>query len=71
MDRVGHLIPGRVEFVISSGYELVGCYCASEHKLSGLVNLCNMLGVSDLNVFKLLVFNYDGVSRFTVTAFDV
>lgn len=71
MDHVGDFIPARVEFVVSSGYELIGCYDARVKEISGLVNVCNMLNVSDLNVFDLLVFKFDCVSRFDITAFDV
>lgn len=70
VDRVGGVLPSRLDCLVSSGHEFVGCYSGSRYELSGLVNLCNMLNVSNLNDFHMLVFTYDGLSQVIVRAFD-
>ncbi|XP_074368824.1 uncharacterized protein LOC141708896 isoform X2 [Apium graveolens] len=72
-DHVGALIPERVEFVVSSGYEFVGQYRRGVNSISdltGLQSLCNMLHVVDLNCFHLLFFTFDGHRKISVTTID-
>lgn len=63
-------LPSKVYYQVSYGYEIVGTCSDNGSHLKGLVNICNMLNIPKLNDLNMLVFKYDGVSRFRITAFD-
>lgn len=69
LQTVGGSIPSRVYYQVSSGHELVGSFSKSSCICEGLLSICHMLDVENLNGLYLLVFTYDGVSRFFVRAF--
>ncbi|KAK1375385.1 hypothetical protein POM88_031578 [Heracleum sosnowskyi] len=70
VDRVGDLVPDKLELVVSSGQQLVAHFKRKDCEISGLASLCNMLSFRYLNQFHILHFNYVLGNRFNVTAFD-
>ena len=69
MDRVGFTIPSCLEYVVKGGEVFVGSYTRERSAISGMANFCKFLGNPHLNCFSLLVFTFDGCSRFEITAF--
>ncbi|WOG81861.1 hypothetical protein DCAR_0101015 [Daucus carota subsp. sativus] len=69
VDRVGFTIPSCLEYVVKGGEVFVGSYTRERSAISGMANFCKFLGNPHLNCFSLLVFTFDGCSRFEITAF--
>ncbi|KAK1404590.1 hypothetical protein POM88_004195 [Heracleum sosnowskyi] len=58
LDVVDHLLPDKLELLVSSGLHVVGLFNRKDRKISGFESICNMLGVSKLNRFNALVLKY-------------
>ncbi|KAK1398582.1 hypothetical protein POM88_008445 [Heracleum sosnowskyi] len=63
-------IPVRQNFVICNGQKFVGSYNRNDYTLNGFGHLRRLLGVSDLNIYSVLLFTYDGGHVFQTTFFD-
>lgn len=69
LDGLGNNIPSQVYLTVSSCHEVVCSFSENNLRLQGLVNLCNMVDAPKLNCFYMLMFTFDGESRFVVTPF--
>ncbi|KAK1352902.1 hypothetical protein POM88_052740 [Heracleum sosnowskyi] len=63
-------IPVRQNFMICNGQKFVGSYNSNDNTLNGFGHLRRLLGVSDLNIYSVLLFTYDGGHVFQTTIFD-
>ncbi|KAK1396804.1 hypothetical protein POM88_006667 [Heracleum sosnowskyi] len=70
LDVVDHLLPDKLELLVSSGLHVVGLFNRKDRKISGFESICNMLGVSKLNRFNALVLKYVLGNTFHVSCFD-
>ncbi|KAK1387362.1 hypothetical protein POM88_015540 [Heracleum sosnowskyi] len=70
LEVVGHLVPDKLELLVSSGLHVVGLFNRKDCKISGFASICNMLGVSKLNRFNALVLKYVLGNTFHVSCFD-
>ncbi|KAL1802776.1 hypothetical protein ACET3Z_031423 [Daucus carota] len=70
VNRFGSNIPSSVDLIFNSSIRFVGDFIHKECKLTGLIQLCNMLGLPDLNKYVLLVFTYNGDKSFEINAYD-
>ncbi|KAK1387750.1 hypothetical protein POM88_015928 [Heracleum sosnowskyi] len=64
LDVVGHLLPDKLELIVSSGLHVVSSFYRKDRKISGFACICNMLGVSSLNWFNALVLKVDYITAY-------
>ena len=68
--RCEFALPEEIMYVISNGKTFHGSYCTAEKKLTGLSQLCEIVGVSDLSGFEMMLFEYQVPSTLNISVFD-
>nr|XP_017220882.1 PREDICTED: uncharacterized protein LOC108197702 [Daucus carota subsp. sativus] len=68
--RCEFALPEEIMYVISNGKTFHGSYCTAEKKLTGLSQLCEIVGVSDLSGFEMMLFEYQVPSTLNISIFD-
>lgn len=70
MTRCEFALPEQIIYVISNGKAFHGSYSSSEKKFQGLSKLCQIVGVSDLSGFEMMLFEYQVPSTVNISVFD-